>query len=112
MTVLKVRENFSSQIPSCWYSAPANLNHPPIPQIVPPVNQRLTNFMDKWALKQCPHCHKVWQRDVNACRYLILFFLIFRNIGNIFYSLQQNGVRPAIYGPPANGEVDLLNLAV
>jgi transposase len=21
-----------------------------------------------WAVKQCPHCHSIWNRDVNACR--------------------------------------------
>jgi transposase len=31
-------------------------------------------------VKQCPHCLKVWQRDVNACRYLISYLLILLGI--------------------------------
>jgi len=55
---------------------------------IPPADQRLQQVDDIFAVKQCPHCEMYWQRDVNACR----------NIGVIFFSLQQNLGRPAIYG--------------
>jgi hypothetical protein len=90
-TVLKVDERYSSQIPSCWASnfpAHDEPNHPPLPQGLPLLNQRLQQVDDIFAVKQCPHCDMYWQRDVNACR----------NIGIIFFSLQQNQGRPAFYG--------------
>jgi hypothetical protein len=37
--------------------------HPPIPDA-----QRLQQLNDIWSVKQCPHCHSIWNRDVNACR--------------------------------------------
>ena len=71
LSVLKVRENFSSQIPSCWtYSNGNDQIHPPLPLVLPPINQRLSSFDNLWSVKQCPHCQMIWNRDVNACRYL------------------------------------------
>ncbi len=72
LVVLKVNENYSSQIPSCWSTGHgANPHpHPPIPEAVPPEAQRLQHVNNIWSVKQCPHCHTIWNRDVNACRYL------------------------------------------
>jgi hypothetical protein len=66
LLVLKVNENFSSQMPSCWSSG--DDGHPALPNNIPPVPQRLQQLPDIWAVKQCSHCNKIWQRDVNACR--------------------------------------------
>ena len=80
MIVLKINEYLSSQIPSCWVTdyvlgGNENLqNHPPIPvdahgnQTVPLREDRLQNNHDSFAVRQCPHCEIVWNRDVNACR--------------------------------------------
>ena len=64
-------------MPSCWFNSafagqPQN-NHPLLPDEVPPANQLLQDNHDHFAVKQCPHCNKIWQRDVNACRYTIIF---------------------------------------
>ena len=78
LVVLKVNENYSSQIPSCWFAEhvenpllnpPIHPNpiHPPIPDHLPQQAQRL-QAVDGWAIKQCPHCQTIWNRDVNACR--------------------------------------------
>lgn len=96
LIVLKVNENYSSQIPSCWSSGAAD--HPDIINVLPAADEKLSSVDAIWSVKQCPHCHKVWNRDVNACR----------NIGIIFESLRDNRVRPGIYGPPKEGEVDLI----
>lgn len=80
LVVLKVNENYSSQIPSCWSTGhvgnPLNENeiphHPPIPAGIPDIADRLQEFEHGFAIKQCPHCQTVWNRDVNACRYPIL----------------------------------------
>ena len=77
LVVLKVNENYSSQIPSCWstghggnprpgFNPPP---HPDIPDTVPLEAQRLQEVNGIWSVKQCPHCHTIWNRDVNACRY-------------------------------------------
>ena len=76
--VLKVNENYSSQIPSCWSTGhgayPRQIpffnppTHPPLPNELPPVNQKLQTVDELWAVTQCPHCHTIWNRDVNACR--------------------------------------------
>lgn len=72
LIVLKVNENFSSQIPSCWYYAAHNglQNHPPLPNAVPPDAAKLRHVDDIWSVKQCPHddCGIIWNRDINACR--------------------------------------------
>jgi len=78
LVALKVNENYSSQIPSCWstghgaYPRPIPLinppTHPPLPNELPQVNDRLQTVEELWAVKQCPHCHTIWNRDVNACR--------------------------------------------
>ena len=98
MIVVKVEENFTSQIPSCWIMDGLDGNHPPLPNNEPPVVDRLQP-LPFWSMKQCPHCGIVWNRDVNACRYL---FIDIRNIGYIFQSLQNNGTRPGVYGPPGD----------
>ena len=72
LIVLKVNENFSSQIPSCWSTGYDMNHHPRLPNAVPPMNQRLHAVNDLWAVKQCPHCDSIWNRDVNACRYDLL----------------------------------------
>jgi hypothetical protein len=84
-------------MPSCWASGEDPQNHPPLPeehprfsQNLPPTHDRLQQVENIWSVKQCPHCDKVWQRDVNACRYLISYLLSLRNIALIFRSLQQN----------------------
>lgn len=71
LLVLKVNENFSSQMPSCWTGG--DDGHPALPNALPPTDQRLHQVEDIWAVKQCPHCLKIWQRDVNACRYVIIY---------------------------------------
>ena len=43
--------------------------------ILPSTHHRLQQVEDIWSVKQCPHCDKVWQRDVNACKYLISYLL-------------------------------------
>jgi hypothetical protein len=71
LVVLKVNENYSSQIPSCWSTPVPGLNprpHPPLLDAIPPFGQRLQTVDELWAVKQCPHCHSIWNRDVNACR--------------------------------------------
>ena len=88
-----MNERYSSQIPSCWASLFPD--HPPLPEGLPPTDDRLTQVGDIFAVKQCPHCLLVWQRDVNACR----------NIGIIFFSLQANQGRPSFYGEPRDGEL-------
>jgi len=82
MIVLEINEGFTSQIPSCWalvlvaallnHQPNANLPnlHPAIPLQVPPLGQRLQNVEGRWHVLQCPHCDKIWHRDVNACRYM------------------------------------------
>ena len=68
------------QVKSCWSTGHgANpqpgfnpLPHPPIPDAVPPEAQRLQQLNDIWSVKQCPHCRTIWNRDVNACRYLFI----------------------------------------
>ena len=45
---------------------------PPISDAVPPEAQRLQQLNNIWSVKQCPHCHTIWNRDVNACRYLFI----------------------------------------
>mgnify|MGYP003350864526 CR=1 FL=1 len=74
---MKVNENYSSQIPSCW-SAGHGTNprpgfnppsHPDLPNGLPPVEQRLQHLGDIFSVKQCPHCQTIWNRDVNACWY-------------------------------------------
>lgn len=72
LIVLKINENYSSQIPSCWPIPENNVNHPPLPNGVPPVEQRLQDPFDRFGVRQCPHCHKIWDRDVNACRYIYM----------------------------------------
>ena len=88
LIVLKVNENFSSQIPSCWSTGHgANLRpipqltppHPNLPNAVPPMNDRLQAVDDLFAVKKCPHCDTKWQRDVNACRYVIIITI------NVYY---------------------------
>jgi hypothetical protein len=64
LVVLKVNENYSSQISSCWSTGHgANpqprfnpLPHPSIPGAVPPEAQRLRHVNNIWSVKQCPHC--------------------------------------------------------
>jgi hypothetical protein len=73
LTVLKVNEDYSSQMPSCWASG--FTGHPALPIGLPPLEHRLSTLNNIWAVKQCPHCEKVWNRDVNACRYDICFYL-------------------------------------
>ena len=68
MVVLRVNENLTSQIPSCWATSAGLGTHPALPDQVPPVEHRMQRVEGKWAVLQCPHCHKIWQRDVNACR--------------------------------------------
>jgi hypothetical protein len=76
LVVLKVNENYSSQIPSCWSTVHGEnlppgfipLPHPPIPDAVPPEAQRLQHVNDIWSVKQCPHYCTIWNRDINACR--------------------------------------------
>jgi len=73
-------ENYSSQIPNCWSTGhggnprPGFIPppHPPIPDTVPPEAQRMQHVNDIWSVKQCPHCHTIWNRYVNACRYLFI----------------------------------------
>ena len=80
LVALKVNENYSSQIPSCWSTGHGGNSrpgfipppHPPIPDDIPPEAQRLQHVNDIWSVKQCPHCRTIWNRDVNACRYLLL----------------------------------------
>ena len=114
-----MNENYSSQIPSCWstghggnprpgFNPPP---HPDIPDTVPLEAQRLQEVNGIWSVKQCPHCHTIWNRDVNACRYddpisnSNDFNLLFRNIGVIYESLRDHNRRPAIFGAPKEGEV-------
>jgi len=78
LVVLKVDENYSSQIPSCWPDDVAN--HHPLPNVVPPVDQRLAEVDGVFRALQCPHCLKIWNRDVNACRYFNDFMLTLSNI--------------------------------
>jgi hypothetical protein len=58
-----------------------------------------------FAVKQCPHCDKIWQRDVNACRQTIIF-----NSGILvsfkYQCLCQN-FRPHVHGQPKDGEIDV-----
>ena len=70
LLVLKVNENYTSQMPSCW--AMGDAPHPNLPAQVPPTNQRLQHVRGLWSVLQCPHvhCRKIWHRDENACRYL------------------------------------------
>ena len=103
LTVLKVNENYSSQIPSCCSVDLRDQTN------IPPAALRLQSYRNLWAVKQCPHCHKIWQRDVNACRYLN-WYLNLRNIGIIFQSLQLTDRRPGIYGPAREGEDIVLNV--
>ena len=63
LVVLKVNENYSSQIPSCWSTGHGAYPRPgfdppphPLPGAIPPVNQRLQTVDELWAVKQCPHC--------------------------------------------------------
>ena len=80
LVVLKVNENYSSQIPSCWSTGhganprPIPPPHPSLEDInaIPPMNQRLQAVDGLFAIKQCPHCDTIWNRDVNACRYDLL----------------------------------------
>lgn len=89
LLVLKINENYTSQMPSCW----ANMDdpnvhhpqlHPPLPAQVPPVNQRLRHFRGMWAVLQCPHCDRFWHRDLNACRYM---FCIYIEINFFFFNI-------------------------
>jgi hypothetical protein len=76
LLVLKVNENYSSQMPSCWASGEDAIHHPALPAGLPPVAQRTHQLNDIWSVKQCPHCNKIWQRDVNACMYDINLTLV------------------------------------
>ncbi len=106
--VLKVNENYSSQMPSCW----TNGKDPRFRQNLPPTHDRLQQVEGIWSVKQYPHCDKVWQRDVNACRYLISYLVTLRNIALIFHSLQENNTRPPYFGAPKEGEVLVQNSQV
>ena len=66
MIVLKVNENYSSQIPSCWSTEHDIDHHPPLPNAIPPVNQRLQAVNGLNAVRRCPHCDWIWNRDVNG----------------------------------------------
>ena len=76
LIVLKINENLTSQIPSCWLEGQLVGQHPLLPQQPQQPNQpviasRLVEVNQAtpiWSVKQCPHCHTVWNRDVNACR--------------------------------------------
>ena len=70
MIVLKINENFTSQIPSCWPLGDNPATHPAIPNQVPEHAHRMRKFRGKWSVLECPHCHTKWDRDVNACRYI------------------------------------------
>jgi len=75
LLVLKLNEKFTSQVPSCWvYASLHGLpNHPPLPEAVPVVADRLQEYANRSL--QCPHCDIVWDRDVNACRFIIILYL-------------------------------------
>ena len=49
------------------------------------------------AVVQCRGCHKFWNRDVNAARYL---FILIRNIAIIFFSIVLGFGRPHQYARP------------
>ena len=67
MVVLKVNENFTSQIPSCWASGRPDNIHPNLPEGVPDRVQRMQKFRGKWKVLYCPFCNKRYHRDWNAC---------------------------------------------
>ena len=67
MVVLKVNENFTSQIPSCWASGHPDNIHPNLPNQVPDRDQRMRKFRGKWKVLECPFCHTKYHRDWNAC---------------------------------------------
>ena len=70
LTILLINENYTSQIPSCQPSD-GDQNHPPLPEDDVPVQlQRLRHVDEIWSVKQFPHCRKIWNRDINVCRYL------------------------------------------
>jgi hypothetical protein len=69
--LLKVNENYSSQMPSCLTGR--DNGHPSLPNEIPPVPDRLQQQLVIWAVKHCPHCLNTWQRDVTACRYVFYF---------------------------------------
>ena len=53
--------------------------HPPLPNTVPPTAQRLRERNAEnpiFSVKQCPHCETVWNRDINACRYVKILLII------------------------------------
>lgn len=72
MVVLKVNENFTSQIPSCWSMGDNPAAHPAIPDHIPLQADRMHKFRGLWSVQECPHCGVKMDRDVNACRYLSL----------------------------------------
>jgi hypothetical protein len=76
MIVLKVNENYTSQIPSCWAMDVNGVSHPAIPNGPPPTEDRLQHVQGKWSVLQCPHCDIPWDRDENACRYIHLVELL------------------------------------
>jgi hypothetical protein len=86
LVVLKVNENYSSQIPSCWSTIqdenlPSKFIHRPhphplIPDAVPPEAQRLQQLNDIWSVKQCPHCRTIWNRDVLKCLQVLVIEMI------------------------------------
>jgi transposase len=68
---MKLNEKYTARTPSGWfYSDFANIQNqrPPLPDDVPPADQLIQDNHDHFAVKQCPYCNKIWQRDVNACR--------------------------------------------
>ena len=70
---MKIREYLTSQIPSCWSSGFNGHPDLPIDAPPPPTHDRLQKVNGLNPVLQCPHCNKIWNRDVNACRYETYF---------------------------------------
>ena len=83
LTVLKISEYLTSQVPSCCLGDDDNNN--PLFAVNPNnaivQEHRLTKVNNRFAVLRCRLCDKIWQRDVNAARY---FSTNFRNIAFLF----------------------------
>ena len=69
LIVLKVNEDYTSRTPSCWALGEAAHLHPPLPDAVPGHADQMQHVDGKWSVLRCPHCQKIWERNINAIRY-------------------------------------------